>query len=91
MGQLRKRSKRSGGRHRCLIRTCSFCSPRCEGVGLGWHGVVNGEVVRLGPTVSDQKALYFLQHRFVRDESGVLARMLTWFENAASEWISQLC
>ena len=63
---------------------------RGEGIGLGWRGLVDqaltkGEVLRLGPTVSDRGVSYFLQHRPVRDENDVLGRMLRWFERAASE------
>ncbi len=61
-----------------------------EGVGMGWRGLVEqalakGEVLRLGPTISNRKVSYFLQHRPVRSENGVLGRMLQWFERAASE------
>ena len=63
---------------------------RGEGIGLGWHGLVNqsldrGEVLRLGPTVSDRDVSYFLQHRPVRNENSALSRMLRWFKRAASE------
>ncbi|MCG7521436.1 LysR substrate-binding domain-containing protein [Ruegeria sp. Ofav3-42] len=63
---------------------------RGEGIALGWNGLVDqslakGEVLRLGPSVSDREVSYFLQHRPVRSDNGVLGRMLRWFERAASE------
>lgn len=63
---------------------------RGEGIGLGWRGLIDkslktGDVLRLDPTVSDRDVSYFLQHRPVRSESGVLGRMLSWFESTVSE------
>ena len=58
---------------------------RGEGIGLGWTGIVDdalarGEVLRLGPTVSDREHSYFLQHRPLGTSSGTLERMLKWFK-----------
>jgi DNA-binding transcriptional LysR family regulator len=63
---------------------------RGEGVGLGWHGLVDqalakGEILRLGPTISDRDYSYFLQHRPFRDKDGALARLVDWFKMAASD------
>lgn len=57
---------------------------RGEGIGLGWTGIVDnalacGEIVRLGPTVSDRAHSYFLQHRIPASGSA-LERMLKWFQ-----------
>lgn len=62
---------------------------RGEGVGLGWNGLVDqalvkGEIIRLGPTVSDDKPSYFLQHRPLRDHDGVLSHLLRWFRREAT-------
>lgn len=62
---------------------------RGEGIGLGWHGLVDdalqkGEIVQLGPTVSDRTISYYVQHRSLRDKHGTLDRMLQWFERAAT-------
>ncbi|UWQ29688.1 LysR family transcriptional regulator [Leisingera sp. M523] len=60
---------------------------RGEGIGLGWAGIADqalaaGEVLRLGPAVSDRPHSYFLQYR----ESGgsALERMLKWFKREAA-------
>jgi len=58
---------------------------RGEGIGLGWTGIADqalacGEVLRLGPAVSDRPHSYFLQHRMPRPGSGALKRMLNWFK-----------
>ncbi|KIC12185.1 hypothetical protein RA19_02760 [Leisingera sp. ANG-M1] len=63
---------------------------RGEGVGLGWTGIVDdalarGEVLRLGPTVSDRAHSYFLQHRPLGKSSGTLERMLKWFKLEAQD------
>ena len=58
---------------------------RGEGIGLGWTGIVDnalacGEILRLGPTVSDRAHSYFLQYRMPGRGSSALARMLKWFK-----------
>ncbi|WP_170428596.1 LysR family transcriptional regulator [Ruegeria arenilitoris] len=63
---------------------------RGEGVGLGWHGLVDqalakGEILRLGPSTSDRDYSYFLQHRPFREKDGALARLADWFETATSD------
>ncbi len=62
---------------------------RGEGIGLGWHGLVDealskGEILRLGPSVSDRDVSYFLQHRPLLSDSELLARTVRWFRDAAS-------
>ncbi|WP_370232044.1 LysR substrate-binding domain-containing protein [Cognatishimia sp.] len=62
---------------------------RGDGIGLGWHGLVDeaiarGDILRLGPSVSDRETSYFLQHRPFQDDTGPLAQMVAWFQNAAS-------
>lgn len=59
-----------------------------DGIGLGWHGLVDqalatGRILRLHPSLSDRKVSYYLQHRPIRDQNGVLAKMLQWFREAA--------
>lgn len=59
-----------------------------HGIGLGWHGLVDqalasGKILRLSPSLSDRDISYFLQHRPIRDEGGLLAKMLRWFKEAA--------
>ncbi|MFY0310430.1 LysR family transcriptional regulator [Leisingera sp. D0M16] len=61
---------------------------RGEGIGLGWSGIADhalacGEVLRLGPAVSDRPYSYFLQHRAPGASGGALARMLDWFKREA--------
>ncbi len=60
-----------------------------EGIGLGWHGLVDealskGDILRLGPSVSDREASYFLQHRPFQSDSALLARTVQWFRDSAS-------
>ncbi|MCI5098633.1 MAG: LysR family transcriptional regulator [Rhodobacteraceae bacterium] len=60
---------------------------RGDGVGLGWHGLVDqalerGEIVRLGPSVIDRPYSYFLQHRPLHDTETALARLVQWFKTA---------
>ena len=62
---------------------------RGDGIALGWHGLVDealsrGEILRLGPSVSDRDVSYFLQHRPFQGESRALKQTVTWFQNAAS-------
>lgn len=59
-----------------------------DGIGLGWHGLVDQalasrRILRLSPSLSDRNVSYFLQHRPIRDERGLLAKMLLWFKDAA--------
>ncbi|AHD02889.1 LysR family transcriptional regulator [Leisingera methylohalidivorans] len=61
---------------------------RGEGIGLGWSGIADhalacGEVLRLGPAVSDRPHSYFLQHRVPGAGASALARMLEWFKHQA--------
>jgi DNA-binding transcriptional LysR family regulator len=60
---------------------------RGDGVGLGWHGLVDqalerGEIVRLGPSVIDRPYSYFLLHRPLHDTETALARLVQWFKTA---------
>jgi DNA-binding transcriptional LysR family regulator len=62
---------------------------RGEGIGLGWHGLVDkslakGDILRLGPSVSDRDFSYYLQHRPLQGDTGLLARTVQWFKDAAS-------
>ena len=63
---------------------------RGEGIGLGRHGLVDqalakGDILRIGPKLSDRKVSYFLQHRAVRNENGLLAQMLDRFRMATAD------
>lgn len=63
---------------------------RGEGVGLGWAGIADnalacGEVLRLGPAVSDRPYSYFVQHRAPAKGSSALAHLLDWFRNQSPE------
>ncbi|MBY6139142.1 LysR family transcriptional regulator [Leisingera daeponensis] len=57
---------------------------RGEGIGLGWTGIADnalacGEVLRLGPAVSDRPYSYFVQHRAPAASSSALEQLLDWF------------
>ena len=61
-----------------------------EGVGIGWQYLIDqmlddGRVVKIGDSVTNREAAYYLQHREYTDQEAGIKNVIAWFKQAIKQ------